>query len=351
MSMPEGVSAKFGTYMLACRELLSHLSALRLATVGDNRLSDTDCIKRFDEVMHDFFSRSTVNDSSKAAERFCDRLDVESRDIRDVNGEAAKIFDEIVADIASKAPNWDHIADLESFHANGRELAQLFFSDSTSRVTQGRLSNVCNLEVEYVTSSETRDACAESFGFRLAPIACHSYQTEQGHSATNIKVRFNFTHDFSSYLSYTFLFLHEYTAHIYSTDYGNERFNDGWMLHAASSFLFQTQRSRKKQIIVDDQIGIFEARLRGFLNPIPRRASGFAGEFERIICKKFPERFVQITHQLSEFEPKNLESASWPNQFINALENEFLKNREKLTEMVGESIDIRELMNRLHFRS
>jgi hypothetical protein len=350
MSLPEGVAAKLGTYMLACRELLSRFSTLKLATVNDNRLSEIDCIKRFDEVMHDFFSRSTVHDIAKAVERFCDRLEVESRDIRDMNTEAAKIFDEIVTETAAKAKSWDYMADLESFHSQARELAQLFFSGSTSPATQSRLVTACNIEVDYVTSSDGRDVCAESFGFRLAPVACYPYEAYEGQSATKIKVRFNFDHNFSSYLSYIFLFLHEYTAHIYSTDYGNERFNDGWMLHAASSFLFQMQNSAKRQIMIDDQSGIFEARLRGFVNPIPRRASMFAREFEVIICRNFPERFLEITHQLAGFEPQDRENVFWPNQFINALEIEFLKDRQRLKGLVEESTDIRELMNKLHFR-
>jgi len=35
--------------MLACRELLSRLPDLKLATVGENKLPEKDCIKRFDE--------------------------------------------------------------------------------------------------------------------------------------------------------------------------------------------------------------------------------------------------------------------------------------------------------------
>jgi hypothetical protein len=353
MSLPEGASAKFGTYMLACRELLSRLPALKLATVGEDRLSEKDCIKRFDETMQNFFSRSVVTDVEKAADRFCDRLESEARDMRDINNGVADIFDEMASAIRAKAPTWDYMADLERFHLQGRELAQSFFSGSTSQITKSRLETICELEIEYSTSAVAlSDSCAESFGFRTVPIACYSYQTDQNQSATNIRVRFNFHHDFSLYLSFTFLFLHEYTAHVYSTDCGNERFNDGWMLHAASSFLFREWNQAKKPLeFIGDQAGIFEERLYGVINQIPRRASKFAKDFELIIYRKCPGRFQQMTYELAAFQPKEGENVYWPTQFINALESEFLTKRERLIQKARESADIRDLMTKLPFRS
>ena len=43
--------------------------------------------------------------------------------------------------------------------------------------------------------------------------------------------------DLGRYLAYPFLFLHEYTAHVFATDHGNDHFNDGWMLHAADQVI------------------------------------------------------------------------------------------------------------------
>jgi hypothetical protein len=147
------------------------------------------------------------------------------------------------------------------------------------------------------------------------------------------------------YLAYPFLFLHEYTGHVYATDHGNERFNEGWMLHAASAFLKREWNRSPKQIgLCLDQADIFTEHLYESLNPIPRRACRFARLFNDWLLPVLPGRFMQITYELAAFHPKQGQKKYWPTQFINALEHEFRSNRDRLLPKIQDSADALELM-------
>ncbi|MFQ5614578.1 MAG: hypothetical protein ACE5H9_20850, partial [Anaerolineae bacterium] len=230
MTLPEGVAIKLGIYTLACRELLNRWHKLHVATQADLRLDYGTCLQRFNEALHNFFERSSANDLPRGAGQLGDLLRAQASLFRDSNERAAAIFDEVVAAIHDRAPAWNYRADLERFHAQGRDLARRFFATSPWTETHERLGRECHLKIDYgAPARDDRVALlAEPFGYRAAPLAYYaSYRDdEREQSLSNVVLaRFTFGHDFALYLAYPFLFLHEYTAHVYATDCGNERFN------------------------------------------------------------------------------------------------------------------------------
>jgi hypothetical protein len=185
--------------------------------------------------------------------------------------------------------------------------------------------------VEYGAADEVGDRASSnhlSFGYRATPVAFRPQSNE-------IVARFTFESDLALYLAYPFLFLHEYTAHIYATDYGNARFNDGWMLHATDVFLRRGWREGAALIapMPRQRIQIFQQRLIstiGTNDPLVRRGLQFAQDFEAWLPT--PEWFDAITYELAAFQPGAGRRKFWPTDFLNRLELEFLHDRPALSD-------------------
>lgn len=354
MALPEAVAIKFDIYTLACRELLNRLQDLHAATQTNTRLDYELSLQRFDEVLHEFFQRATATSKTRAAEQFGNLLGAQVDLFRDSNAIAAEVFDDVVSATQANAPSWHHQDDLEEFHHQGRELARQFFAESGSVEIQERLDCECHLVIKYgAPADDDRVAMlAEPFGYRAAPMAYYSSywrDEEEGELVDVVLTRFNFDHDFTLYLAYPFLFLHEYTAHVYAMDHGNERFNDGWMLHAAAAFLKREWNRSPEQFELNwEQVGVFYERLYGEINRIPRRACRFALMLDDwLYSMRLPNRFMFITHELAVFQPESEQDFYWPNRFIYALEYEFMNNRDALLGKIQASTNVRDLMTML----
>jgi len=352
MTLPDSVAIKFNLYTLACRELLNRLHDLHAATYTDPRLPYLDCLGRFDETLHRFFERSAASDMAQAAEQFGNQLRAEATFFS--NTRAAAIFDDVVTAIHNGAATWHYQGDLERFHVQGRDLARRLFAGSPWPETQARLARECPLIVEYgAPDTGDRPATMEvPFGYRAAPLVyyppSHGGEGQAQNRSGILLARFTFKHDFTLYLAYPFLILHEYTAHIYATDDGNERFNDGWMLHAAAAFLKRVWNKTPEQLELNwEQAGAFYERLYGTLNPIPRQACRFARDFDDWLSIHSPERFAHITFELASFSPRPGEKVYWPTQFINALEFEFRTDPQRLLRKLHDLSECRELMSAL----
>ena len=346
MVLPKSVAIKISIYTLACRELLNRLRDLHDATQVDLCIDYETCLGLFDKALHEFFD-SDVRDVHQAAEVFGDQLHAQASKFRSTNKVAADIFEEVMAIVRDKAPSWNYQADIEQFHAHGCELARCFFANSPYEETQERLGRKCQLTFDYGAPSvnDRRAMLTEPFGYRAAPIVYYSSYDDYEHV---VLARFTFEHDFKMYLAYPFLFFHEYTAHVYATDHGNERFNDGWMLHAASSFLkSEWNRSSNQTGLNLDQADVFHDYLYYKLDSTSRLACKLARLFDDWLSTLLPERFMQITYDLAAFQGKQGENIYWPTQFINALEHEFRTNRERLLDKIQASVDARELMTTL----
>lgn len=354
MSLPNQVAIKLDLYTLACHELASRLPTLRTATQSDTRCDYETCISLFDDVISRFFDRYPAHDRQQSADHLGNMLRVEADNFRSASPAASSIFDDVAEAVSNNIAAWAYRTELERLHDLGRNLAKRFYRASIWSETHTRLGRECTLVVGHGEPDDderlkTRD---RSFGYRAAPAAFYeNYRVdESGEWLSNVVLmRFTFQHDFALYLAFPFLFLHEYTAHIYATDHGNEPFNDGWMLHAAASFLSRHwNRSHESLDLNWAQIGAFYRHLYGRINPIPRNKCEFAQQFDAWLSDNTtPLSFVSITHELAAFEPTAAEPFFWPTQFINALELWFLQDRRLLLDKIQSAANVRELRSLL----
>ncbi len=343
MGLPDGVAIKLDAYTLFCRQLLIHLQALNDATRTDLRLTTDDCLSRFDQSLHQFFNEAAPHDLEQAVNELGAVLRGRVALFRAQNSQAAAVFDRVIEAVTAAVPTWHYQEDLEALHQQGRQLARHFYADTPWSVTQARLDREARLlfrdDGEPIVPQE------ENFGYHPTPVAfrAHYQDEETGQELKDvILVRFGFGYDFAPYLAYPYLFMHEYVAHIFALDHGNERFNDGWLLYAANFFLSHRGWNLYLQPpLTRCQIRAFDERLHGKLNPNPRRAYRFACDFDSWLND--PERFHAMTCELAAFEPRAGESGFWPNQFINRLEQEFDTNRPLLRRKIEAAPDLRTL--------
>lgn len=351
MPLPERVAIKFDVYTLACRALLNRLCDLRMATQADPRLDYDTCLQRFDEALERFFMRADPVDRHQAAQKLGALLRVEVDLFRYHNLRVAAIFDAVIETLETSICTWSYERDLQQLHQQGRQLAQRFFAASPWPATQSNLERNCDLIVAYgAAPADSRGALlAESFGYRAAPAAYYPvfWDDDQDRERNDVVlVRFSFEHSFGLYLAYPFLLLHEYTAHVHATDYDNESFNDGWLLHAAASFVHRDWNHDPERSGLDlDQANIFYDRLYPRLNPIPRRACRFARDFESWLPDHLRPWFRRITFELAAFQPGPAQQRYWPTQALHQLERAFTTDRQRLLKALERTTNLRDLLD------
>jgi len=335
MGLPDTVDIKLHAYTLFCRQLLTHLPALNDATRADLRLTAKDCLTRFDESLRQFLDGAEPLRLEQAVNEFSAVLQGCVALFRTRNPQAATVFDRVVQAAADAVSTWRYQEDLEALHQQGRELALHFYAGSPWPVTQARLNRQARLVVE--------------FSGEEPPLAFREHylpDEEADQELTDvILVRFGFGYDFGLYLAYPYLFMHEYVAHIFATDYGNERFNNGWLLHAADAFMSHRWNLGLEPALTCEQKDAFGERLYGRLKGVPRDACLFARNLDGLLGD--PKRFQAMTWELAAFEPRAGESEFWPDQFINRLEQEFDHDRLRLRRKIQAARDLRALFEML----
>jgi hypothetical protein len=335
MNLPGSVAVKLDTYTLFCRQLLNHLQPLKDAVRTDPRLTCDQCCQYLNEELKHFFQEAAPRDLQQAVERLSERLSSVGY-LKDRNPEAAAVFRQVVEEATAAFPTWRYQDDVEALHQQGRQMACYFYQESPWPATQTRLNREAQLVFLYEKGAE--------LSFRA------NYPAEEPNQELRdvILLRFNFDCDFGLYLAYPYLFMHEYVAHIFALDYGNERFNDGWLLHAADVFLVrQGWDLELTPWLVQEQIAAFGEHLysQRIKDPIPRKGCAFARDFDGWLND--PECFQIMTWALAAFEPQEGESDFWPDRFINHLEQEFDHDRELLRRKIESTSDLRALFETL----
>lgn len=336
MGLPKIIESKLNTYTLFCHQLLRNLSALNNATCTDPHLTTDECLKRFNQSLHYFLKEAAPRSIEQGVDELSAVLQGRVALFRTQNPDAASVFDQVIQAAKDAVSSWDYQKDLKAFHQQGRQLALRFYSSSPWPVTQERLNREAQLLF-----------CAEEETFYPTPMAfrAHHQDDQTGQKITDVILvyfGFNwFNYDFGLYLAYPHLFMHEYIAHIFATDYGNERFNDGWLLYAANAFL----RRHGWDLLTREQIRAFEKYLYRKLRPVTQRAYDFAKDFDAWLGDS--QRFQAMTWELAAFEPRSGESWFWPNEFINRLEQEFDHNRSRLQDKIRAAPDVRTLYDML----
>ena len=343
---PDGLAIKLDAYTLFCRQLLTHLQAFNDAMRADLRLTTDDCLKRFDQSLQQFFKEAAPRDLEQAVDELGEVLRGRVALFRAQNPQAAAVFDGVIEAAVAAVPTWHYQDDLEALHRQGRQLAHHFYADSPWPVTQARLDREAQLL--FCDAEEPVVPEEEAFGYHPTPVAFREHYSDEDAEQkleNVILVRFGFSYGFDLYLAYPYLFMHEYVAHIFALDHSNERFNDGWLLHAADAFLTHRWNQGLEPALTREQIDIFNEHLYVRLTRIPRLACRFARNFDSWLND--PECFHAMTCELAAFEPRAGKSPFWPGEFINRLEQEFDHNRPRLQRKIAAAPDLRTLFGML----
>jgi hypothetical protein len=148
------------------------------------------------------------------------------------------------------------------------------------------------------------------------------------------------------YASYPFLFMHEYTAHIFAHDYLNDRFNDGWMLYAASQYLVENwpreSDPRLLQLNGTQAYAFKRYLLATLLDESPAHHDS-AEDFDYFLKPWDRSRFESITYELAAYEPKPPESNKWPTFVLKQLALDEVKNPGALRKRMGTATSLDKL--------
>jgi len=287
---------RHGAYLLACREFQLRYEALCLASTSD--LWHGSYASKFDDALQSFYRRDHPRDLPDAASQVHTCLTYKADEFERSNPEAAEVLRQTAEGVIAKAPTWDAGAELEAIHRQGAESARRFFEASPWPVTKERLADTCELKHEDKDLKKEKGYCPLRYmdGRPKSITAC-----------------FTAEHGFNDYSALPFLFLHEYTAHVFSTD-NNESplFNEGWMVHAAEAHLL-----REKARFPYEQSQYSAATL---VPPLAHRhleAIRFAGHIDTLSSGS--DVFRQITYELAAFTPDTEQTADWPEVFMNVL--------------------------------
>lgn len=342
MSLPDFVAVKLDAYTLFCRQLLECSSKLSQAVQANPRLTWGSCCKDFNTELWFVLERTDSTDLQQVVEKLGDRLSAYAGVIQDRTPQVAKVFRDVVVAAMGCASTWSYQEDFQILHQQGRQLARHFYAESPWTETQERLDREAQLAFCYGRlTADARGDPNVGFGYRPVPLACSPKENV-------ITAYFASDRDFVLYLSFPYLFMHEYVSHIFAFDYGNELFNDGWLLHSADRFL--VQRSWHVEPPLDPPLDLrqtqaFGEHLYGSLIGIDRDACRFAWSFADWLGND--QCFLEMMWELAAFNPQSDRDEFWPTRFINRLEQEFESNRSALRSKIASASNMKALFEML----
>lgn len=366
--MPLGEYAhKFDAHALFCHYMVEHWDTLLIACDGDPVCFKT-CVVRFDEALGRLFD-TKVKDIAEATDLMTRNLQAAADDIKTSNSAAATALGLVITDACNNHSTWTHSKGLEICHDQGRELGLLFFQASTWPGTKARLNRRAVLEYQFGRSHtaqllrvlhqqdpspqvdvliqraidrEVRETKENYTGLPGSPYTFQG-QTSQDYS---ISIPFTRANNLMLYLSYPFLFMHEYTAHIFSTDELNDRFNDGWMLYAISEYLAKNWVwDSRMSFLKNDQAYAFKRFLLGKLDDEARDNHDSAEEIDYFLLPWDKDgRFEQFTYELADYIPGPGQLPTWPTSVLKKLTADLKDpNRLKREMQLSPSLSLRAL--------
>jgi hypothetical protein len=354
MTLPQNVETKYSTYLLFCRQLLESLP--ELVTVARSNaqedLAEEKYLKIFDERLVEFWKGRNYPDLQQAVQSFAGLLQISMGVSVSQNHPIYQLFQRLISNALAQVNTWDYLREIDQHHQQGRALAQKFFAICSAASLGEKLTRTAELELEYGNSSTFGDKpnVDLNLGYRAAPIGTHHIKGNNGGRTPRIILRVSYDNDFKLYLCYPFLFLHEYTSHIFGNDFKNALFNDGWMLSAAAAFLnddwFEARDGSHPLKL--NQVEVFREHFYEKIGSICKQGHGTAFRLSSWLSKNTSTMsFQSITCELASFEPLSDEKPFWPSQFINALDRELSQNSRALEAKMKVFTDIRSLYSAL----
>lgn len=353
MTLPQIVETKYSTYLLFCRQMLESLPELVNVARSDAQedIAEEKYLKVFDERLVEFWNGRNYPDLQQAVQSFAGLLQTSIEVSVGREHPIYQVFQRLISNSLAQVNNWNYLQEIKQHHQQGRALAQKFFTICSPVSFGEKLKCNAELELEYGNSSTAGDKPSVdlNLGYRAAPIGTHHIKGNNGAQRPRIILRVSYDNDFKLYLCYPFLFLHEYTSHIFGNDFKNAKFNDGWMLFAASDFLNNDRLDAPdNHPLTLDQVEIFREHFYQSIGPICKKGFGTAFRLWGWLSRNSSSiSFQSITCELASFEPQSGEKRSWPTQFINALDTDLSENPRSLEEKMESFSDIRSLFSAL----
>jgi len=352
--LPDNVGIKYATYTLYCSQMLRHLPALDQAVLGtpEPDVLEDSCLALFNWKLSEFFDGKDYATVAAAAKNLGLLLLTGVNTLAYAGPSVSSVFASVVDDAVAQAPTWDFANDVNQYHQQGRMLAQKFFQNTPFADTKNNLPQIAGLTFEYGGSDSSGQPpnVNMNLGFRVAPMATYHLPGPAGGSQpTQIVLRVAFDNNFFLYLAYPFLFLHEYTAHIFSNDLKNAAFNDGWMLFAASGFLRSDWQNSSVHPLHANQVWVFHEKLLHKIEGTPRHGHDLARRLSALLETQGKGlSFESMTYELAAFVPSTGEKKFWPSQLLTALGLEFKNNKTGLRAKIEAATDLRNLFASLN---
>lgn len=207
--------AQYKVYSLCCHALLNFYEDLsQVCNIGtlvsefDTELRNSYCGDKYDLAVEnvDLFLQRLINRYSS-------------------NKDAREKLSAIHKAILDNAPDWDYRPALVELRDTGKGLAQDFYREG------GRATNI-----GLMNSKAPALVCSNSC---LSENSLSGFNEPRPISTLPDGIHLPFTEDFRFcyYLSYPFLFFHEYVSHVYIPRVDSRRFEDGWLMYAIEIFM------------------------------------------------------------------------------------------------------------------
>jgi len=200
--------AQFKVYTLCCHSILRHYEELSSACSIDTLITE------FDEELQNSYCGEEYELAVESVDYSLKKL---------INGyqsnwDVCAILEAVRKAILRDKDDWKFGVPLIEFRDVGQELAQDFYFEGERTLNK------------------------ELIETRSPPIVFSNYWLSEGTrpmSSYCDGIYLPFTSDFIFiyYLSYPFMFFHEYASHVYTPDIADRRFTDGWMMYAIQLFL------------------------------------------------------------------------------------------------------------------
>ncbi|MGO8669955.1 MAG: hypothetical protein ACLQVD_01080 [Capsulimonadaceae bacterium] len=240
VSIPDGAYAKFAYYVAACDQLMRRLAHFRaVAADADNPSLEERCISEFNHALSNFLRVNYGESNQRALKALTDELNVCLQRIPRSDPHAHQILADMVQDVARTINGLDGTNPL----ANRRFYEQMLrhLHDQALTIALSYFDDPIRLPARQATTCEVFHA--QSPVKRMEPPMQCWVERETGgnyHAKAQVTCCVTDRHDFDDYAALLFMFLHEYTAHIFITDNRqNALFHDGWMMYMAALYLYQ----------------------------------------------------------------------------------------------------------------
>lgn len=333
------LKTRFHVFLLACQHLRRNLPDLTNATENDH-LDKSTTLTLFNEALHDFLHRCGDPDPILAAQDFGEKLNGKFSSEHRRSPNVVEVINRVRVAVETEVAVWDPETHLGELHSDAREVARRLFEASPYKETQLRRERRCDLVLE---NQPVEVGNRPAMHYILGSV------DDDPLNAGTIHIPFNATKNFSSYLDYPFLFLHEYSAHVIAIDHGSQNviFNDGWMMVVAWAFFIAESAVAESYPFNSDQVYAFDDRLRHTMKGPPSLVITETRAFQAWLRNVSENKFTEITYQLASFRPIESERPTWPRFFINRLFGAYRRDPKGLGEMIAAISDVRELLAQL----